>query len=1130
MAEIIVDQTDLNITITPNTTQLNVFAGGYACAQGNTTEFQYNNGGVLAGANGLTYNSGSQTTTAANLTVTNDTNLGAVGNVTITGGNVNQFLQTDGAGGLSFADVANANYANFAGTVLTNAQPNITSVGTLSNLTVSGNVTANYFLGNGSQLTGLAPGDSISNGTSNVRVLSANGAVAIGVNGNANILVANSTGITVNRANLGSVANLNITGGNNGFVLQTDGTGNLTWTAMTGNAGNGTVGGSNTQVQYNDGGAFAGSAGFTFNKASNLLSAPGGITAVGNVQGAYLKGDGSLISNIPGGTSVANGNSSIAITASSGNAVVTINNTATTTFTNSAINVSVAINSTVANGTAPLTVNSQTKVANLNADLLDGYNTATANTANTIALRDTSGNVSANYFIGNGAFLTGIDTAGISNGNSNVKVFSNSNVAISVAGNANVLVTTGTGVNVAGTLNATGNANVGNLGATNIVGTIATASQPSITSLGTLTGLGVNGNITAANITANTGIFSGNGSGLTNLTGANVTGTVANATYAISAGSANTAGTVTNAAQPNITSVGTLSSLAVTANITAGNVYANSGTVRGSLLTGTLTTNAQPNITSVGTLSTLSTTGNANIGNNLTVTGNLTVLGNFIADSLSNGSSNVSIAVANGNVTTSVGGTSNVLVVTSTGANIAGTLRATGNANVGNISATTAIVTTGNITNVNSTTANLTTINSQLLQSSSSGNVKINLSDFFKSLDINCNNATFSQIYITELLTTIRTNATIQGNANVTNLNATAGVVASTLTSNVATGTAPLTVASTTRVANLNVAQANVSDFITVAAGTGNNFLIFANAATGNVAEVTSTGIFANLSNNSITATTFIGDLSGNATSATSATTAGTVTTNAQPNITSVGTLTSLSVTGNISGGNANLGNSVVANYFTGNFYGTANAATTAGTVTTGAQPNITSFGNLTTLVLANGNVILGSGANSGTSPTGVIALGQEAKGFGSTAGNSFTIAIGYRAGYVGQATRGIAIGQYAGSGNAGGIANTANYQGQNAIAIGHYTGYNSQSEDAIAIGRFAGANAQGTYSVAIGVGAGANAQANNSIVLNATGANLNANTANALFIKPVRTVNSTAGLNQLYYDSTTGEIVVYVP
>jgi hypothetical protein len=173
-----------------------------------------------------------------------------------------------------------------------------------------------------------------------------------------------------------------------------------------------------------------------------------------------------------------------------------------------------------------------------------------------------TGNVEANYFIGNGALLTGIDATLISNGSANVRTFANANVSISAAGNANIIVVTGTGAEVAGTLTVTGN---------------------------------VSGNV-----------FSGNGSGLSAIAGANVTGTVANATYATSAG---TAGTVTTAAQPNITSVGTLSSLAVTGNISGGNVNA------GNLLTanyvaGTLTTAAQPNITSVGSLTSLDVTGN----------------------------------------------------------------------------------------------------------------------------------------------------------------------------------------------------------------------------------------------------------------------------------------------------------------------------------------------------------------------------------------------------------------------------------------------------------------------------------------------------------------------------------------
>ena len=62
----------------------------------------------------------------------------------------------------------------------------------------------------------------------------------------------------------------------------------------------------------------------------------------------------------------------------------------------------------------------------------------------------------------------------------------------------------------------------------------------------------------------------GNGSQLSSLTGTNVTGTVANATYAVNANNSTYSGTVTTAAQPNITSVGTLSSVSVT-----GNVYSN---------------------------------------------------------------------------------------------------------------------------------------------------------------------------------------------------------------------------------------------------------------------------------------------------------------------------------------------------------------------------------------------------------------------------------------------------------------------------------------------------------------------------------------------------------------------------
>ena len=158
-----------------------------------------------------------------------------------------------------------------------------------------------------------------------------------------------------------------------------------------------------------------------------------------------------------------------------------------------------------------------------------------------------------------------------------------------------------TSVGTLTSLSVTGNANVGNIGGTNgvfttVAGTLSTAAQPNITSVGTLTSLAVTGNISAGNVSATT--FTG----------------------ALS-GAATTAGTVTTAAQPNITSVGTLTSLAVTGNISAGNVSATtftgalSGAATSATTAGTVTTAAQPNITSVGTLTSLSVTGNISAGN-----------------------------------------------------------------------------------------------------------------------------------------------------------------------------------------------------------------------------------------------------------------------------------------------------------------------------------------------------------------------------------------------------------------------------------------------------------------------------------------------------------------------------------
>ena len=92
--------------------------------------------------------------------------------------------------------------------------------------------------------------------------------------------------------------------------------------------------------------------------------------------------------------------------------------------------------STIATGTAPFTISSNTVVANLNADLLDGFSSSATSVANTVVVRDANANIAAN----------------------------------------------------------------------NISGTLSTAAQPNITSVGTLTSVTITGNATVnGNINLSTG-------------------------------------------------------------------------------------------------------------------------------------------------------------------------------------------------------------------------------------------------------------------------------------------------------------------------------------------------------------------------------------------------------------------------------------------------------------------------------------------------------------------------------------------------------------------------------------------------------------------------------------------------
>ena len=123
-----------------------------------------------------------------NLTVEGQTNLNNVANITITGGSNNYVLRTNGSGNLTWANIQ-SEIANAAG--------------------------ANTYVQiNSDNLFGASANFRFANNT-------------LFVDGNANIATLNPT-----VSNLGPAANVHITGGNNGYVLATDGSGNLSWVGI----------------------------------------------------------------------------------------------------------------------------------------------------------------------------------------------------------------------------------------------------------------------------------------------------------------------------------------------------------------------------------------------------------------------------------------------------------------------------------------------------------------------------------------------------------------------------------------------------------------------------------------------------------------------------------------------------------------------------------------------------------------------------------------------------------------------------------------------------------------------------------------------------------------------------------
>jgi hypothetical protein len=630
---------------------------------------------------------------------------------------------------------------------------------------------------------------------------------------------------------------------------------------------------------------------------------------------------------------------------------------------------------------------------------------------------------SSTYLYGDGSNITNISATTakkLANGTSNVDIASSGgNVTIGVGGTGGIATFTTTGANITGYANITGNITAGNVNAGNLLtanyvaGTLTTAAQPNITSVGTLTGLTVNGDITSTGnlIVAGTTTYVNStvtaikdpiielGDGANNATLTSDDGMdrgsllhyyTGGATRDAFMGWKNSTGEFTFASNVtnslNVVTVNTLGKIKagdanlgnlVTSNYFTGNgslltsiTGANvTGQVGNALIAGTVYTNAQPNITSVGTLSTLvvgNATANSTFGNGtitLTSAGNITG-GNLVSATYLTGTLTTA---AQPNIT-SVGTLTNTTLGSAnsfTGGNLVsatylgGTLTTAAQPNVTSVGTLTGLTSGGTINFTTSGNVSLGAV----------GNVKVTGGSSGQYLQTDgTGNLSWASIS-TGTLTNGTSNIQVLSSGNIT-----------------------LSSAGTANVAIITSTGVNVAGYVNATGNiTGGNIaggnLVSANYISGNGSLLTS-----------ITGANVTGQV-GNALIA------GTVYTNAQPNITSVGTLTSLSVTGNISAGNVAGGNLTTSNYFSGNgslltsitganVTGQVGNALIAGTVYTNAQPNITSVGTLSSLVVSGttnlgaiGNITI-TGGSAGyvlkTDGAGNLTWGSASSGTGN--------------------------------------------------------------------------------------------------------------------------------------------------
>jgi len=273
-----------------------------------------------------------------------------------------------------------------------------------NSISATGNITGNYILGNGSQLTGItgSGGTSIANGTSNITIASSGGNATVNIGGTADVAVFAVTGEYV--TGVVSVSG-NVTGGNllTGGLISATGTLSVTGattltTVSTGNisAGNVYSGGSiTTGSRISAVGNVTGGNVVT----GGLISATGNVSSSASINTVNLSVSGNVLGNLLPSANVTYDLGSptqmwrtIYV---SGNTIVL-----------GAANLSVS-NGDLSVGGNPVVTVSPTGTSNATGNM-NVIGNITGSNITTAGLLSATGNVTGNYFVGNGSLLTGI--------------------------------------------------------------------------------------------------------------------------------------------------------------------------------------------------------------------------------------------------------------------------------------------------------------------------------------------------------------------------------------------------------------------------------------------------------------------------------------------------------------------------------------------------------------------------------------------------------------------------------------------------------------------------------------------------------------------------------------------------